>query len=256
MTIDLTNYLVFLLVLIRMTGMLITNPIFGRRNVPAMMNAGFALLLSILVVNTVPLTPLPDPNFLTFALMALKEFAVGFLAGQMMLMFLSILVVGGEIIDMQLAIGMAKIFDPGTNASISLTSTLFNSMYIMVFFATNNHLTLISLTAQTFRIIPLGIYTLNWNLLYYLPEFLSTIFIFAIKLCMPIMVIEIIVTMAVGIIMRVIPQINVFVVNIQFKLLIGFFALIILVIPFTAFFENMIVICTEQIQYVWQNFVA
>ena len=111
------------------------------------------------------------------------------------------------------------------------------------------------MTSQTFNIIPVGAVGLNRMALYYIPSLFSGIMIFAIKLCLPIVVIEIIVTMTVGIIMRIIPQINIFVLNIQFKLMIGLFALFVMVGPFIAYFENLIIICFERIQEAWLYFV-
>jgi len=252
---DVSDLTVFGLVMIRLTGMIVPHPFFGRRGIPATLNAGFALVLTILITTSMPIAPLPDVNMFTFLFLGVKEFAVGFMAGMITRMFLAILVVGGEVIDMQLAIGMAKVFDPGTNASVSLTSTMFNSMYALIFFLTNNHLTLISLTAQTFRMIPVGNFRINWQVMYYLPEFMSTIFLFAFKLAMPMIAIQVIVTIAVGIIMRAVPQINIFVLNIQFKLIIGLFVLITLIVPFVGFFERLVILNTEQIQHVWGHFI-
>lgn len=255
MTVNLSGALTFLLVMLRMTGMMVFNPVFGRRNTPPMVSAGFAFVLAVLLTGSMRFAPMPDPTLFSFLYMAVKELSVGLMSGFILQSFLSILVIGGEVVDMQLGIGMAKVFDPGTNASVALSSSVFNVMFIMTFFATNNHLTYIYLTSQTFRMIPLGVTTFNYDILYYIPELFSTILLFAVKLCLPIVVIEVIVTVAVGIIMRIIPQINIFVINIQFKLLFGMFALVVLVAPFMGYFENLILICFDKIQAVWINFL-
>lgn len=254
MTINLENYLIFLLVMLRMTGMLVFNPIFSRRNVPVMLNAGLAFVLAVLLTRSMDFPALPDPTLFTFFYLALKELAVGMISGFIIQMFLSVLIIGGEVIDMQLGVGMAKVFDPASNASISVTSQIFNVMFVTGFFLSNNHLTLIHMTAQTFGIIPLGSLRFNPDALYAVTELFSTILIFAVKLCMPVVVMEVIVTFAVGMIMRVIPQINIFVVNIQFKLLIGMFVMVLLVPSFSAFFENLITISFENIRQIWIGF--
>lgn len=244
-----------MLVMLRMAGMLVINPIFGRRSVPVMLNAGLAFVMAVLLTASMRLPAIPEPTLIGFFPLVLREMLVGMLASFMLQLFLSILIVGGEIVDMQIGVGMAKVFDPGTNASVSLTSTLFNAMFILTFFATNNHLTFLRMAAQTFQIIPLGYNSFNWENLRIIPEYFSTIMIFSMKLCLPIVVLEIIVTLAVGVIMRIIPQINVFVVSIQFKLLVGMFAIVLLVGPFMVFFENLIVICFENIQNVWSSLI-
>lgn len=255
MYIDLNVYMVFLLVMLRMTGMLVTNPIFGRRNVPSMVNVGLALVLAVCITTSMNFPALPELNLFNFLYMVVVELAVGMLAGFLIQLFFSVMIVGGEIIDMQLGLSMSKNFDPSTNTSISVTATMLNAMFILTFFLTNNHLTLIYMTAQTFNVIPLGTIGINPAVLYYIPSLFSSIMLFAIKLCLPIVVVEIIVTMAVGIIMRIIPQINIFVVNIQFKLLIGIFALVVLVAPMIAYLENLMAICFDRIQDAWKYFI-
>jgi len=256
MYIDLEQFMLFLLITLRMTGMFVTNPIFGRRNIPPVLGIGISLMIGAMLYSSMTFAPLPELNLLSFIFMALMEFSVGFAAGIVMQLFLAILIIGGEVIDMQLGLGMAKIFDPGTNASVSLTANMLNALFILVFFVTNNHLTLIYMTAQTFNIIPVGTVGISPAALYYLPNLFSSIMIFAIKLCIPLIVIEVIVTMVVGIIMRIIPQINIFVLSIQFKLIVGIFALFILVGPFMAYFENLLIICFERVQEVWLYFVV
>jgi flagellar biosynthetic protein FliR len=254
--INLESLAVIVLVTIRMTGMFVFNPIFGRRGVPPMVNAGLSLILAVCISLSADFQPLPELTLVSVFILALIELATGYVAGFILNLFLAVVVVGGEIVDMQLGLGMAKNFDPGTNASISLSATLFNSMFILTFFITNNHLTLIYMAAKTYDVIPLGAMSVNPAVLYYLPNLFSTVVLFAIKLCLPIVVLEVIVTMAVGIIMRIIPQINIFVVNIQFKLLVGMFALIVLVGPFMAFIENMILVSFERIQEAWGIFAG
>lgn len=247
MTINLENAMTFMLILMRMTGMMVFSPILGRRNVPTMLSVGFAFVLAVLLTQTVA----PVTGYTMYAIpmlfMVAKELLIGLVAGMITQLFLSVLVVGGEIIDLQLGISMAKAFDPGTNASISVTASIMNAMFILIFFSTNNHLTFIKIMAQTFDIFPLGALTIDTQALFYLPQLFGTILIFAMKLCLPIAVMEIIITITVGIIMRIVPQINIFVINIQFKLLAGIFALTFLVAPLIGYFENLILICFEKI---------
>lgn len=251
MTINLERYLVFLLVMLRMTGMLLFNPVFGRRSIPTLLNLGFALVLAVVLNGSVSFPNMPDINLYEFFYLALKELAVGMIAGLIVQMFLSMFVVAGEITDMQVGIGMAKMFDPATNASVSVSAQVFNVMFTVLFFLTGNHLTLIYMTSKTFDIIPLGALEFSRDIFLELPVFFSTILLYAIKLSLPVVVIEVIVTFAVGIIMRIVPQINVFVISIQLKLLVGILVMFTLVPAFCGFIENMIALCMDNIQRLW-----
>lgn len=240
--------------MMRMTGMLVFNPIFSRSNIPTMLNMGFAFVLTITVYGATSFPQLPDVTLFTFFYMTLKELSVGIFSGFVIQMVLSVLVIGGETIDMQLGIGMAKAFDPATNASVSITAQMLNVLFYVGFFQSNAHLTLIQMTVKTFDIIPLGELVFNRNNFFAIPELFSLIFRLAVQLCIPVVVLEIIVTFAVGMIMRVVPQINIFVVNIQFKLIIGFLAMMILVPSLSAFCDNLLTICFENIQAIWLGF--
>lgn len=251
MAVNLDNALVFLLVMLRMTGVLVFSPILGRSNVPKIANAALAFVLAVLLVNTIPAPNLPDPTLFTLTYWVMKELLIGIIAGVILQLFLSVLIVGGEMADMQMGMSMAKAFDPGSNASISISAQAYNIIFVLVFFASNSHLTLIHMTAQSFEILPVGTYVVNLDAFYMIPEMFSSILLLAIKLSLPILAIEIIVTFAVGIIMRIIPQINVFVVNIQFKLLIGLLVTAMLVPSYAAFMENITQICLENISSVW-----
>ena len=252
MLVDLNNALVFVLVMLRMTGMMVLNPILGRNNIPTQLSVGFAFILTVLITASLPFPVLPDPNLANLIFMAISEMLIGLAAGMILQLFFSILIVAGELIDMQMGIAMAKIFDPGTNASVALTASMFNVMFILTFFVTDNHLTFIRLSAQTFDVIPLGTIGITLDALYYLPHLFSTILIFAVKLALPIVVVELIVTMAVGIMMRIVPQISVFVVSIQLRLMIGIFALVVLVGPFMAFMENLWLESFVRIGEIWR----
>lgn len=253
MSIDTANAVTFLLVMIRMTGMLVFNPILGRSNVPRQFLAGLALLLAVILTPGIPPADIENPHLLVMLVLSAKEMLFGILTGLVVRLFLSVIIIGGEIMDLQLGISMAKAFDPGTNASVSVTSSLLNVIFVIMFFVTNNHLTFISMTAQSLKILPVGTLSFNSGFYAYIPELFSQILVFAIKLCLPLAVIEIVVTVAVGIIMRVIPQINVFVINIQFKLLIGMFVLVTLVPALTGYMESLIYLSFDRIEEAWRT---
>lgn len=247
MDINPNSYLAFLLVMLRLTGMLVFNPIFGRKNVPVLVNTGLAFFIALAVMPSLKIPDFANVTLIGMVVSAAFELSVGAIVGLILNMISSIFVIGGDIIDMNIGISMSKAFDPANNMQTSLTTGMMNALFILIFFVTNNHFTLINMVIQTFNIIPAGTASINPDVFYYLNQFLSSIFVYAIKLALPITILEIVMTMGTGIIMRVVPQINVFVVNIQVKLLVGIAALFVLIPSFTGFIENIIVIGFERI---------
>jgi flagellar biosynthetic protein FliR len=248
-----TTYLVFLLVMVRFFGVLILHPMFSRPNVPRMALAGLAFFLALLVSGIIPRDGIVEVSMPLYLIWVVKELLVGMTGGFIIRMFMSALLIAGSSIDMQIGISMSQAFDPGSNSSISMSAQFLNLMYYMTFFITGGHLYIIRLTVQSFTVLPVGTYLVNTDAFYVIPELFTNILLLGLFLATPMIVLQIIITFAVGIIMRVVPQINVFVLNIQIKLTIGILVLAFLVPPMMGFIENLIQICSENVQSYWAN---
>ncbi len=218
---DLNSYYIFLFVCCRMAGVIFFNPIFGRRNVPSVVKVGLSLGIAINAVYGLTDTVVVDYTAIELLLAMIREFAVGFAMGFVIQLFLSIFHLGGEIIDLQMGFSMALMYDPTSNSQISITGNLITIMYTMLFFITNSHITLLMIAIKSYSVVPIGLGGVSSKVAIYFIELFGYILIYAVQLALPIMVTEILTEVAVGILMRVVPNINVFVVNLQLKVLIG-----------------------------------
>jgi flagellar biosynthetic protein FliR len=219
-------FLAFLLVLTRLTGALVLNPILGRKAVPAILKVGLALILSILIFPTLQ-SPTPSfPTPLSFMLALVREIVIGYALGLVMNLLIAALLVGGEIMDMEMGASVAKIYDPQSNVSMPLTGTALNVMLTLLFFSTNGHLTLIKLVAESFQMFPPGPMMIASEVGRYISQMLGDMLILALKIAMPVLTIELLSEAGLGVLMRIVPQINVFVVGIQIKLGIGMLVVI------------------------------
>lgn len=246
MVIYLNQVLAFLCVFARVTGSIILNPVFGR-NAPSGVKIGLSFLVSVLIQSSVPFAGPANVSFPAFLLMMVKELAIGMVMGFFIQMFLAALIVAGETIDMQMGLSMAKAYDPGTNTSISMTSTMLTSMFVLVFFVTNSHLTLIRIVSLSFQAVPAGAAVLDAEIGMYVVELFSNLLLYALKISLPMIAIQLITEVGVGIIMKAIPQINVFVINIQIKIFVGFILVLTLVPAMSSVLEHMIEILFSNI---------
>ena len=98
----------FALVSMRLTGCIMFNPILGRRNLPASLKAGLIVILTLLVCSVIPMQTIEVVGLLHFFVLVAKELLIGFIIGLIVRMFFSIVSVGGEVIDMQIGLSMAK----------------------------------------------------------------------------------------------------------------------------------------------------
>lgn len=234
------NYMVFFMVLIRLSGMVIFHPVFSRRNIPTMVQGGLVLALSVILFYSMDVQTVVVRNAVEFVYTALKEFAIGWLYGFIFQLFMSVIMVGGEIMDMQMGLSMAKVYDPSSNVQMALSSSFLNIMFYLLFFLSDSHLTTIRMIMLSYDIVPVGVGTVNLEVGAYIAQLFSGILTLSVKLALPIVAIEIISEACIGVLMKAIPQINVFVINIQIKVLVGLIVLLLLVGPMSAFLQMII----------------
>ncbi|OFV69995.1 flagellar biosynthetic protein FliR [Acetobacterium wieringae] len=249
------QYLIFLLASCRTAGVIFFNPIFGRNSVPSIVKVGLSLAIAMFAVFELGTTQVINYSGIEFIGAMLQGFIIGIVIGFIMTLFLSVFQLGGEVIDMQMGLSMASMYDPATKANISVTGNLLTAMYVLVFFISNAHLALFTVVIKSFQVIPLGVGQVSDKVAVYFIELMYYIFIYAVQVAIPIIVTEIVSEFAVGILMRLVPNINVFVINIQIKVFIGFIVIFTLIPALANFMTQMNLLMMEKITQVLTFFV-
>ncbi len=249
------QYLVFLLASCRTAGVIFFNPIFGRNSIPSIMKVGLSLAIAMFAVFELGTTQVINYTAIEFIGAMLQGFIIGIVIGFIMTLFLSVFQLGGEVIDMQMGLSMASMYDPATKANISVTGNLLTSMYVLIFFISNAHLALFTVVIKSFQVIPLGIGQVSEQVGVFFIELMYYIFIYAVQLAIPIIVTEIIAEFAVGILMRLVPNINVFVINIQIKVFIGLIVIFTIIPALASFMTQMNLLMMEKITQVLTFFI-
>ena len=233
--VDWAQLYLFELIFMRMSGFLLFNPLLGRSNLPAMVKTGMALVLSILVFGTAG-TGVPQPDTLVeLAFRLLLELGIGLVLGFVMRVVFSVVQIGGEVIDTQMGMTMAQIYDASSQANLSVTASLLNILLILDFFAENGHYTLMRLLTTSGELVPYGAAALGDGVYAYVIELFLACMLLAVKLAMPILVAELLGEVGMGVLMKAIPQINAFVINIELKVIIGLLLFFLLLTPINEF---------------------
>lgn len=236
---DWTSLYLFMLVTGRMTGMIVFNPILGRRGIPNMVRAGFILLLSVCVYVMTPLRGLVIPNtLLGLALPFLMELFLGYVLGLIVNLFFYIPLMAGSVIDMQMGLSMASTYDPASGIQVTATSTALNVLMSLLFFVANGHHTLIRIFATSNLAVPFGQVALGNGFYGAMIQIFIDCTLLGVKLCMPVLAAELMGQVGMGILMKVIPQINVFAINIELKVIVGLVMVMLLMNPFSDFLLN------------------
>ena len=225
----------FMMITGRMTGFVVFNPLFGRRGIPNMVKAGFILLLSVCVFAMSPARVEVPSTLLGLAFTFLMELFLGYVLGLIVNFFFYIPMMAGSVIDMQMGLSMASTYDPASGIQVTATSTMLNVLMSLLFFAANGHHTLIRIFATSGLAVPFGGVALGENFYAAMIQIFIDCTILGVKLAMPVLAAEMMGQVGMGILMKVIPQINVFAINIELKVIVGLSMIIILMGAFSDF---------------------
>ncbi|MBR3024000.1 MAG: flagellar biosynthetic protein FliR [Oscillospiraceae bacterium] len=241
------NLYIYVLVFVRFAVLIGFNPVITRKGVPAMARTGIVFFATVLLAPLVPVPAHMDTADLALGIAA--EIIVGLFLGYIFNIFFYMLAYVGDILDMQFGLSMAKVMDPGTGVQSAFTGNLINLVYMAYFFVTNSHLVLIKLVIDSYDLIPAGASNINVQAAagFGIDIFIS-VFSLAVRLAFPFVAAEFILEMGMGILMKLIPQIHVFVINMQFKILLAITMLFVLAAPITVFVENYIIVMFDNLE--------
>jgi flagellar biosynthetic protein FliR len=237
---------VFFLVFVRMTSFFITAPIFTMRGVPSPIKVGFGFVVSLVAVSTVSVDQVILLD-LSYILMLLKEVIVGISLGFVATLLLYTVQVAGGFIDFQMGFAIANVVDPQTGAQAPIIGNFKYMLAILFLLTVNGHHLLLDGVIRSYQIVPVNQMFANIGS-ESVAGFITTIFVqmflISFQLAIPVVGSLFIVDVALGILARTVPQLNVFVVGLPLKILVGFIMLIITIPTFfyllQKVFRNMI----------------
>ncbi len=242
MSIDVTvqSISAYILIFCRVGGMIFFNPLLARRNMPTQFKIalvlGTTLLMTPMLYDQLPTVM----NDFSFIYMMFMELAVGFACGFVFQIFYYLLFTAGDIIDMGFGLAMAKAFDPATNVQASFSASFFEFIFVLYIFATNCHLILIKLIHSSYSVVSMGAVDFGANVGQFITTLFSSAFMLIIQLALPYIAATFVLEISMGLLMKLVPQINVFVLHFQFKILVGLLLLFLFAGPTTNFMMNYI----------------
>jgi flagellar biosynthesis protein FliR len=229
---------VFLLIFVRMTGMFVVAPIFGRRNIPNYFKVGLAFVLSVLLINALPMPKLESYDSIWgYGLLIGKEFLVGITLGFVAYLVYTGIYIAGQLIDMQIGFGMVNVFDPMSNIQVPVTANLYFMISMLIFLMVNGHHMVIKALVESYRFIPVGGAVFHGVMVEDIIRVFSNIFLTGIKIAAPITAAILVVDVALGVISKAVPQINVFVLGMPLKITLGIIVMIITIPVFISFVD-------------------
>lgn len=236
---------VFLLIFVRVTSFFLMMPLFSYRTVPTHFKVGLGFFLSFIMYFTLDVPALEINS--TYYLLILKEALVGVLIGLMAYIILSAIQVAGGFIDFQMGFAIANVIDPQTGAQSPLMGQYFYVISLFFLLMVNGHHLILDGIYYSYRFIPLD---QGWlplgskGVAEYVVRSFNTMFMIALQMSLPIVGSLFLVDVALGILARTFPQLNIFVVGIPIKIAVSFIILLIvmgtLMVAVSKLFETML----------------
>ena len=245
------EFMLFCLILMRMSGFILLNPVLGRRNIPALFRSGLAMVLTLLIypVESAAGVEVPEAlNPIAFGGMLLLEFALGYVLGFVLQLFDFVVTHSGAVMDFQMGLSMATVYDPQNGLQVALTGQVLELYFILLFFAVDGHLALIKILLTSADVAPYGAVVIGQLQANAIVTLFTECGVLAMKLAFPIIAIEFLTEIAVGLLAKIIPQINLFVLNIDLKVVIGLLTVLFLISPFGEYLGGLISQMMNEIQ--------
>ena len=218
-TFDISTFEYFLLILVRISCFVFVAPFFGAKEVPGRVKIGLSAFVAILVFYAVPVEHTAYTSEVGYAILVLKEGITGLLIGFAAYICNSIILFAGTIIDMDIGLSMAMVFDPTTGSQVSITGNLYSYFILLLLIVSNMHQYILRALIDSFQLFPLGGAQFQMDsLLASMVQYCTDLFVIGFRIVLPVFACMMILN---SIMAKVAPQMNMFAVGVQLKLLLG-----------------------------------
>ncbi len=227
----------FALVFLRASAFVMAWPVFGNTQVPVPVKVLFALILAVVLFPTLHFQNAKDlmigEQVLFFAL---REIIIGLFLGYLMRFFFFAVSIAGELIGLSTGLSSAQMYNPISGASTNVMEQFQLLLATLILLALNGHHLFLQGLAQSYELVPISNVGFKAGAMTEVLRFGSEIFTMGIKMASPVIVSVFLANLALGILGRSVPQINIFVTSLQITIVLG---LIVLFVGLPLFVEDM-----------------
>jgi len=247
----------FILILCRVGGLVLASPIFGRVNIPNIAKIGLIMTVSYLFFTVFPQTVAIEYTTLVgFVLAIAAEILLGVALAFVTNIFFSVTAfTAGQLIDMQVGYGIVNVFDIQNNMQAPMMGTILNFMMLLMFFLVDGHLRLIDMIYFTIERMPIGSIVVNPYIAYTALEIFMRAFLLGVMMALPILASGLTLEWLLGMMMRAVPQIHMFVVGIPLKMLVGISVFAVTLPVFAGFSERIFAEMFTAVEMMFATFI-
>ncbi len=213
----------FLLILTRVSCFIFVAPFFSLNNTPRHVRVALSVFTAALLYQTLAPAPAVEYQTITgYSMIVLREAIVGLMLGLGTSMCSAIVNFAGHIVDMETGLSMVTLMDPATRESTSITGVFYQYVVMLMLIVSGMYRYLFGALADTFVLIPVNgaLFQMDFLLLSVV-KFLGNYIIIGFRICLPVFCVTLMLNAILGVLAKVSPQMNMFAVGIQLKILVG-----------------------------------
>ena len=202
----------FLLVLVRITSFVFSAPFFSMSNTPGRVKIGFSVFVSILLIGVLPESTIEYGGVIEYATIVVKEGITGLLIGFIM--------------DLNMGLSMATEYDPVSKTNSPITGNFYNYLVMLLLMSSGMYQYILQAIVDSFTLIPVNGQNFMWDsLLQTMVSYMTDSMVLGFRVALPVFAVLMILNCILGIMAKIAPQMNMFSVGIQLKILLGFLVL-------------------------------
>lgn len=216
----------FLLIFVRMAAFMYLAPFYGDNSIPTRLKVALSLFLAYLLYMTSEPVELVYDTVFEYALLVLKETVVGLLIGLGAGMCMQIVTFAGRIIDMEMGLSAASLMDPSFHDSVTVSGLFLKYIFSLLLITSGMYQYIIKALMETYTLIPVNAARFEiGNIMSTMISFVTQYFVIGFQIALPVFAVTLVMNAVLGILAKVAPQMNLFAVGIQIKILAGLAAL-------------------------------
>ncbi len=227
--------------LARVLALIASAPIFGNRQVPARIKVGLALAITLIISPTLDIPAGLDPASAQGLFVLLLQIVAGLIMGFAIRLVFASLEMAGDIAGMQMGLGFASFYDPKNATFTPIIAQFIGIIVALVFLAGDGHLYMLAAMTDSFHEFPIGASIPSANAFRTVAEWGSALFSNAVQFAMPLIGALLITNLALGVLTRSAPQLNVFAVGFPITISVGFTTLLLIfpyLVPLVEYFTH------------------
>ncbi|MDE6738695.1 MAG: flagellar biosynthetic protein FliR [Lachnospiraceae bacterium] len=212
----------YLLILVRVTCFVHVAPFFSLNGVPRRIKVGFSIFLAYLLYTAVDRSEVVYNTLLGYAVIVMKEAMTGFLIGWGAQICASVTSLAGSIADMEIGLSMVSLMDPTTKQQATFTGVFYQYFFTLLMIITGMYQYLLRALIDSFTLIPVnGAIFRAESLVESMDVFMGDYITIAFRIILPIFCTMILLNAVMGVLAKASPQMNMFAVGMQLKVLVG-----------------------------------